>query len=118
MTSKKQTYSKSIIVCNTCLKSKPIQTNLYKKYTNSSQYMDNLNQKTVSTNFQRNCSITNNNQSSDRVFPSNSKVKFIYKTLPKLQPGKLNPGGIGVDIKHNSYNRYLLKKKGLLQNIC
>lgn len=28
------------------------------------------------------------------------------------RPGALSPGGIGVDIKHNSYNRYLNRIKG------
>jgi hypothetical protein len=30
-----------------------------------------------------------------------------------MRPGSQAPGGIGVDVKHNSYQRYLLKKKGL-----
>ena len=31
---------------------------------------------------------------------------------PRLQPGALSPGGVGVDIKHNSYERYLNRLKG------
>ncbi len=31
---------------------------------------------------------------------------------PKLQPGALSPGGVGVDVKHNSYERYLNRLKG------
>jgi hypothetical protein len=30
-----------------------------------------------------------------------------------MRPGSQAPGGIGEDVKHNSYQRYLLKKKGL-----
>ncbi len=44
------------------------------------------------------------NQSSDRKFPAKSKLPS-YNHKASAQ---------GVDIKHNSYHRYLLKKKGLL----
>lgn len=30
---------------------------------------------------------------------------------PKLRPGKLGPGGIGVDVKHNSFARVLARRK-------
>lgn len=33
-------------------------------------------------------------------------------TITRLRPGALSPGGIGVDIKHNSYDRYLNRIKG------
>ena len=36
----------------------------------------------------------------------------IKRTQTSLRPGALGPGGHGVDIKHNSYARYLAKKKG------
>lgn len=48
------------------------------------------------------------NQMSDRKIPHMQMVK-TNKT--RLQPGYLSPGGSGVDIKHNSYNRYLNKIK-------
>jgi hypothetical protein len=32
-------------------------------------------------------------------------------TITRLRPGALSPGGKGVDIKHNSYDRYLGKLK-------
>ena len=32
-------------------------------------------------------------------------------SLTKLRPGALKPGGYGVDVKHNSYARYLARKK-------
>jgi hypothetical protein len=33
-------------------------------------------------------------------------------TITRLRPGALSPGGKGVDIKHNSYARYLARIKG------
>ena len=34
------------------------------------------------------------------------------QTLTRLRPGALSPGGEGVEVKHGSYERYLLKLKG------
>jgi len=62
-------------------------------------------------------------QASDRARFSGSKLQF-NRTVPSrgnstkrsqtsMRPGSQAPGGIGVDVKHNSYQRYLLKKKGL-----
>jgi hypothetical protein len=34
------------------------------------------------------------------------------RTITRLRPGALSPGGSGVDIKHNSYERYLNRLKG------
>jgi len=34
------------------------------------------------------------------------------RTITRLRPGALSPGGVGVDIKHNSYNRRLNRLKG------
>lgn len=36
----------------------------------------------------------------------------LMRTKYSLRPGAMNPGGKGVDAKHNSYARYLAKKKG------
>lgn len=33
-------------------------------------------------------------------------------SITRMRPGALNPGGNGVDIKHNSYDRYLNRLKG------
>tara|TARA_B110000008_G_scaffold167915_1_gene167847 strand:- start:1046 stop:1678 length:633 start_codon:yes stop_codon:yes gene_type:complete len=66
------------------------------------------------------------NQSSDRAFPSRYLAPYknknnipshgnsTKKSLTRHRPGS-GAGGhqLGVDIKHNSYHRYLLKKKGL-----
>jgi len=60
------------------------------------------------------------NQMSDRPIPSVQSVvvprsgginsKFSSVTGPR--PGSQSPGGIGCDIKHNSYQRYLNRIKG------
>lgn len=58
------------------------------------------------------------NNQSDRLNPS-----IIYKNVPRkgnstkttvtsLRPGGISAPGKGVDIKHNSYHRYLEKLKG------
>jgi hypothetical protein len=36
----------------------------------------------------------------------------IRRSLTSLRPGSMSPGGSGVDIKHNSYERYLNRIKG------
>lgn len=62
------------------------------------------------------------NQMSDRPRPSNQVVytgngstyhsSSTKRTITSLKPGGLSPGGRGVDIKHNSYQRYLNRIKG------
>jgi hypothetical protein len=62
------------------------------------------------------------NQMSDRPFPSyqpNIVPTGYYHSLnnrrfsvTSSKPGNQNPGGYGVDIKHNSYDRYLNRIKG------
>lgn len=62
------------------------------------------------------------NQMSDRRNPHIQKVvsgsgstyggNSLKRTLTRLRPGALSPGGVGVDIKHNSYERYLNRIKG------
>ena len=62
------------------------------------------------------------NQMSDRASPSVQHVKTVsgsaYRgsstrnTIVRNRPGAMSPGGIGVDIKHNSYERRLNKLKG------
>ena len=66
--------------------------------------------------------VKSQNVSSDRVAPahSNTNLKFTYvpsrgnstkSTLTRNRPGASMPGGKGVDVKHNSYARYLARKK-------
>jgi hypothetical protein len=62
------------------------------------------------------------NQMSDRAKPSNQVVKTgsgssyhgssTRHTIVRNRPGAMSPGGVGVDIKHNSYERRLNKLKG------
>ena len=49
----------------------------------------------------------NQSQASDRNILHVQKASYN----PRLRPGKLGPGGEGVDIKHNSFNRILARKK-------
>jgi hypothetical protein len=62
------------------------------------------------------------NQMSDRKEPhvqvvvsgsgSGYGANSTRRTITRLRPGALSPGGSGVDIKHNSYERYLNRLKG------
>jgi len=62
------------------------------------------------------------NQMSDRKEPHVQKVvtasgstyggNSLKRSLLRLRPGAMSPGGVGVDIKHNSYERYLNRIKG------
>jgi hypothetical protein len=62
------------------------------------------------------------NQMSDRKEPHVQRVisgsgstygaSSTKRTITRLRPGALSPGGRGVDIKHNSYDRYLNRLKG------
>lgn len=62
------------------------------------------------------------NQMSDRPFPSvqttyvptgkNSSLNRKNTSVTSSRPGCQSPGGIGCDIKHNSYDRYLNRLKG------
>ena len=62
------------------------------------------------------------NQMSDRARPANQVTKVASgstyhtsstrHTITRNRPGAMSPGGQGVDIKHNSYDRYLNKLKG------
>ncbi len=58
------------------------------------------------------------NQMSDRKVPHVQKVvtasrgkSSVKNTITRLRPGAGSPGGIGVDIKHNCYERYLNRLK-------
>jgi hypothetical protein len=62
------------------------------------------------------------NQMSDRPVPSvqrasvptgyNSSMNRRHTSVTSSKPGSQTPGGIGCDIKHNSYDRYLNRLKG------
>ena len=57
------------------------------------------------------------NQSSDRHVPSvqttyvPSRGNSTRSSQTSSRPGGASPGGSGVDVKHNSYDRYLARKK-------
>ena len=66
------------------------------------------------------------NQSSDRPNPHKQitnvqrNTSSLIGTRTSLKPGACSPGGIGVDIKHNSFYRYNLRIRGsvLKKNKC
>ena len=50
------------------------------------------------------------------VVPTQRSTKRSYTWL---RPGSTSPGGVGVDMKHNSYDRYLNRRKSnLVRNQC
>lgn len=51
-------------------------------------------------------------QNSDRKEAHVQKSRTSMRSSVSVRPGNLSPGGIGVDIKHNSYARYLARLKG------
>lgn len=51
------------------------------------------------------------NQQSDRPAPSVQQVTTNRSSV-RQRPGSMSPGGTGVDIKHNSYDRFLRRLKG------
>lgn len=80
----------------------------------SSQYMDA--KQAISVGYDTRNTLPWN-QSSDRISASKSmnvvpsKGNSTLRSLTRLRPGASSAGGVGVDIKHNSYERYILKKK-------
>ena len=62
------------------------------------------------------------NQMSDRPIPSvqktyvptgaNNSLNNRHSSVTSSKPGSQSPGGVGCDIKHNSYDRYLNRLKG------
>jgi len=95
----------------------------------SSQYMDSLASYNVrgafvgpsANNPISQYNLVNWNQSSDRNIPHvtqrnvPSHGNSTKRSLTRCRPGSLCPGNsesAGVDIKHNSYQRYLMRKKG------
>ena len=53
------------------------------------------------------------NQMSDRAVPGR-QVTYQPRQRTRHRPGGTRPVGIGVDVKHGSYDRYLNRKKGNL----
>ncbi len=81
----------------------------------SSLYIMNKASLTVD---KRNKTTSTSNQASDRnesaiqtnIIPT--RGNSTKGSITRMRPGSSSPGGTGVDVKHNSYARYLAKKKG------
>ena len=83
----------------------------------ASQYLLNLGAFTSSAQRVANGTNTNWNTMSDRVLAASQPPlhpthgNSLRTTLTSDRPGAGSPGGKGVDVKHDSYARYLNKKK-------
>lgn len=83
----------------------------------SSEYL--MNKASLTVGEDRKGELTKTwNQSSDRLEAAIPKAivptrgNSTRSSITRLRPGSLRPGGQGVDIKHNSYDRYLARLKG------
>ena len=90
-----------------------VQSSLYAMVKSNINVIGTLDNSQLSTNYK-----VNWNQSSDRNKPS-IQSNIIYsrgsstaRSITRNRPGSCSPGGQGVDIKHNSYDRYLARLKG------
>jgi hypothetical protein len=83
----------------------------------ASLYAMNLGSLTSAASRLNNQNNVNWNQMSDRVLPAKQKTLIpthgnsLHSTLTSDRPGAATPGGAGVDVKHDSYARYLNRKK-------
>ena len=125
----KENCSKKIMCIN--LVNKQIQTN--KIIQNKVRIPSSLYTMNLGSLKSYNQPITYNvcwNQMSDRAIPSIQKATIPtgfgnslngkHSSFTSSKPGSQTPGGVGCDIKHNSYIRYLnrLKGKSLKCNKC
>lgn len=111
--------------CATCVNlAAPAQTNTMTQKriwnqvrTGSAIYTMNRAALTGGASILASGSTTNWNQMSDRVVASiqppmhPTHGNSLRSTLTSDRPGAGSPGGSGVDVKHDSYARYLNKKK-------
>lgn len=114
------------VACNgTTLTSQGIQYATQQKIWNatrvpSSVYTMNLASLNAYTPPLASYGYVNWNQMSDRpkpsvqkaYIPSGSRAPSSIHTVTRDRPGAMSPGGVGCDIKHNSYERYLNRLKG------
>lgn len=83
----------------------------------ASSYLMNVSAFTSAANRLASGTNVNWNQMSDRVSaaeqPTNNPThgNSLHTTLTSSRPGAGTPGGKGVDVKHDSYARYLNRKK-------
>ena len=106
---------------NLLLKGKIYYDITNKKINNQTGVASSLNTMSKSVNNIKNDKHNYWNQMSDRKAPSTYyKQYYLNSTVPSNsnrstkysnKPGATSLGGYGVDIKYNSYQRYLLKKK-------
>ena len=109
-------------VCGTCpLKINSIPRNPYRSLeTPTSVYMSNLSSLYVYQKPSLLFHKVNWNQSSDRAIPHIQPTNVqrnsssLRGTRTGSKPGAMIPGGVGVDIKHNSFNRYNLRLRGAI----
>ena len=83
----------------------------------SSMYVMNRGALTSASSRIKNGNNVNWNQSSDQVLAANQTLvhpshgNSLNRTLTSHRPGAASPGGVGVDVKHDSYARFLNRKK-------
>ena len=84
-----------------------------------SMYVMNKGSLTSASNRIKNGNNVNWNQSSDQVLAAiqtlvhPSHGNSLKQTVTSHRPGAASPGGSGVDVKHDSYARFLNRKKAL-----
>jgi hypothetical protein len=77
----------------------------------SSLYSMNAGALNVGTQSQTGDTPVHWNQMSDRPIAHIQTQRYSMKSSVSVRPGNMSPGGIGCDIKHNSYDRYLARIK-------
>jgi surface protein len=77
----------------------------------SSLYSMNAGALNVGTQSQTGDTPVHWNQMSDRPIAHIQTQRYSMKSSVAVRPGNMSPGGIGCDIKHNSYDRYLARIK-------
>ena len=85
--------------------------------TDSSNYTMNLGALSVYQKPTNYFAKVNWNQLSDRAIAHKQPITITTgnstkRSITRLRPGALSPGGSGVDVKHDSYARYLARIKG------
>jgi surface protein len=78
----------------------------------ASSYSMNRGALNVYETHPNNVNVVGWNQMSDRTQPHEQVARMSMKSSVSMRPGNMSPGGIGCDIKHNSYDRYLARLKG------
>ena len=114
-------YNNSICsFCSNCDSADLVQKRIWNQVrVPASDYVMNLSAMTSAANRLASEININWQQMSDRVNPAEqptlvpTKGNSLHRTLTSDRPGASTPGGKGVDVKHDSYARYLNRKKGM-----